>query len=183
MKKNFLFILFLSTNICLGRNIYDDVLVPVVDKKDYAIGGKKTWSFSYDFDEMTDSKNIWASVKSDNCIRQNFPYQGDTYAKITVRYMKKYGYDVIVEITKGQIQYSYARSNMMMIRFDSDEPKKYSFNASADHDPTCVFLNNVKDFIKRAKKARTIKIQIPIYQSGNPIFTFTVDEPLVWRKE
>ena len=45
-------------------------------------------------DEMTDSENIWASVKSDNYVNQDFPYEGNTYASITVRYMKKYGYDV-----------------------------------------------------------------------------------------
>lgn len=183
MKIIFLSLLFISANLCFGHNINDDVLVSAVDEKDFTNGGKKSWSFSYARDEMTDSKNIWASVISDNCIRQDPPYQGDTYAKITVRYMKKYGYDVIVEITKGQIIYSHARSNMMMIRFDSDEPRNYYFNSSADHDPKCVFLSNVKDFIKRAQKAKVKKIQISLYHSGNPIFTFTVDEPLVWRKE
>lgn len=184
MKKTFLFLSLslISMSLCHGHNINDDIAVNTVDDNNPTNGGKKTWSFSYETDEMTDSKNIWASLKSDNVLRQNSPYQGDTYAKITVRYMKKYGYDVIIEITKGQIIYSHVGGNVLTIRFDSDEPRSYSFNSSADHDPKCVFLYNVKDFIKRAKKAKTIKLQIPVYHSGNPIFTFTVDEPLVWSK-
>lgn len=179
MKKTVLLLLLISTNLCYGYNINDDVVVSTVDDNNFS--RKKTWTFSYETDEMTDSKNIWASVISDNTLRQDFPYQGDTYAKITVRYMKKFGTDVIIEITKGQIIHSSLGGNVITIRFDSDEPRTYSFNTSADHDPKCIFLFNAKDFIKRAKKAKTIKIQIPVYHSGNPIFTFTVDEPLVWK--
>lgn len=179
MKKTVLLLLLTSMNLCYSHNINDNFIVLTVDDNNQS--RKKTWSFSFETDEMTDSRNIWASIISDNILRQNPPYQGDTYAKITVRYMKKYGNEVIVEITKGQIIYSHLGGNVLTIRFDSDEPRTYSFNSSADHDPKCIFLFNAKDFIKRAKKAKTIKIQIPVYHSGNPIFTFTVDEPLVWN--
>ena len=36
------------------------------------------------------------------CLK-DFPYEGYTYATISVRYMKKYGYDVTIVISKGQI--------------------------------------------------------------------------------
>ncbi|MBO4655564.1 MAG: hypothetical protein J5644_08465 [Bacteroidales bacterium] len=47
------------------------------------------WEIKSEMDEMTDSQNIWASIKSDNYINQDFPYEGNTHAYITVRYMKK----------------------------------------------------------------------------------------------
>lgn len=145
---------------------------------------KITWYITSSTDEMTDTKNIWAKITSDNYISQDFPYEGLTYASITVRYMKKYGYDVLVEITKGQIDgREYYGTDYITARFDEGAPKRYYFNEAADGSSDVVFLRNKSDFIKKCKQAKNIKIDIPIYQSGRPVFTFHVDEPLVWPKE
>jgi hypothetical protein len=160
-----------------------DSIVAVVD--DVAIEPRKVeWDFTISTDAMTDTKNIWAVITSDDYIIQDFPYEGLTFAKLTVRYMKKYGYDVIVEITKGQINgRSYNGTNYITARFDEGIPKKYYFNEAADGSPEYVFLNNKQDFIKQCKQAKDIKIDIPVYQSGRPVFSFHVDEPLTWREE
>ena len=130
---------------------------------------------------MTDTKNIWASITSDNYIYQDFPYEGMTRAKIIVRYMKKYGYDVLIEISQGQIYgKEYNGQNYITARFDEASPKRYYFNEAADGSSEVVFLNNRSDFMKRCKQAKDIKIDIPIWQEGRPVFTFHVDEPLVW---
>lgn len=145
---------------------------------------KVVWDFTIDKDEMTDSKNIWATIISDNSISQNFPYEGSTFAKITIRYMKKYGYDAIISITKGQIHGNrYNGNNYITARFDDGTPKKYYFNEAADGSSEMIFLSSKSDFIKRCKQAKDIKIDIPIFQAGRPLFTFHVDEPLVWRNE
>lgn len=143
-----------------------------------------TWDFSIEKDEMTDTKNIWAKIISDNHISQSFPYEGYTYATITIRYMKKYGYDAIISISKGQIHGSrYNGDNYITARFDEGTPKKYTFNEAADGSSEMVFLVGKSDFIKRCKQAKDIKIEVPLYQAGRPIFSFHVDEPLVWREE
>ncbi len=143
---------------------------------------KKTWDFTTDIDEMTDSKNIWATLVSDNSIKQEFPYD-ITYGKITVRYMKKYGYDVLVQITSGQIHGSaYSDDNYVMVRFDKDKPIKYWFDEPADNSSDCIFIRKKNDFITRCKKAKTIKVEIPLYQAGRPVFEFHVDEPLKWEQ-
>lgn len=144
----------------------------------------KTWDFTIKKDEMTDTKNIWATIQSDDYIIQEFPYGGNTYAAITVRYMKKYGFDVLVYITKGQINGSdYYGTDYITARFDDGSPKKYRFDEAADGSSDHVFLRNSQDFINRCKKAKNIKIDIPVYQAGRPVFSFHVDEPLVWREE
>lgn len=144
----------------------------------------KTWDFTIKKDEMTDTKNIWATIQSDDYITQDFPYNGNTYATITVRYMKKYGYDVLVYITKGQINgRDYYGTDYVTARFDDGSPRKYRFDEAADGSSDHVFLRNSSDFISRCKKAKNIKIDIPIYQAGRPVFSFHVDEPLVWREE
>lgn len=145
---------------------------------------KVTWNFNIQKDEMTDSKNIWASITSDNYVSQDFPYEGYTRATITVRYMKKYGYDAIISISKGQIHGSrYNGDNYITARFDEGTPKKYTFTEAADGSSEMVFLVCKSDFIKRCKQAKDIKIEVPLYQAGRPIFSFHVDEPLVWREE
>lgn len=142
---------------------------------------KKTWDIRTERDEMTDSKNIWATVLSDNYIRQDFPYEGLTYAKITVRYMKKYGYDVLINITNGQIHGSkYSNENYIIARFDEGSPKKYWFDEAADLSSDVVFVRSKTEFIKKCKEAKKIKIEIPIYKGGRPVFSFEVDESLVW---
>lgn len=158
--------------------IVDDVLVADPEPS------TKTWDFTIKKDPMTDTNNIWATIQSDDYIRQDFPYEGYTYASITIRYMKKYGYDVLVQITKGQINgRSYYGTDYVSARFDDGSAKKYYFDEAADGSSDHVFLRNSKDFINKCKKAKDIKIDIPIYQSGRPAFSFHVDEPLVWREE
>lgn len=144
----------------------------------------KSWDFSFEKDEMTDSQNIWASISSDDFIVQDFPYEGCTYAKITVRYMKKYGYDVLVAITSGQIVgHSFNGDNYIIARFDRKPPKRYYFSNSADGSRDVVFITNSSDFIRRCKSAKNIKLELPIYKGGRPIFSFSVDEPLRWREK
>lgn len=142
---------------------------------------KITWTYTEEVDEMTDAVSKWATVVSDNYINQEFPYQGETFAEIVVRYMKKYGTDVMIKITQGQIiGNEYNGTNYITVRFDEDAPKKYYFNEAADLSTETVFLTNPKSFIEDCKKAKNIKVEIPLYQAGRPLFRFYVDESLVW---
>lgn len=145
---------------------------------------KVVWDFTIEKDEMTDTKNIWATIISDNSVSQNFPYEGLTFAKITIRYMKKYGYDAIISVTKGQIHGNrYNGNNYITARFDDGTPKKYYFNEAADGSSEMVFISSKSDFIKKCKQAKSIKLDIPLFQAGRPVFSFQVDEPLTWRDE
>lgn len=95
--------------------------------------------------------------------------------------MKKYGYDVLLTIDRGQIVgNSINGSNYVTVRFDGGTPKKYTFNDSEDGSTETVFLNNQKDFMERCKKSKEIKIEMPLYQAGRPVFVFHVDKPLEW---
>lgn len=162
----------------------DSDSIAVVEADESIAETKAEWDFIIDKDEMTDTKNIWANLKSDNYITQSFPYNGLTYAKITIRYMKKYGYDAIIEVTKGQIHGSrYSGNNYITARFDDGTPKKYYFNEAADGSSEMVFINKKTEFIKKCKESKNIKIDIPLFQEGRPVFTFHVDEPLKWREE
>ncbi|MCR5270938.1 MAG: hypothetical protein K6D91_07995 [Prevotella sp.] len=186
----FLFMIGITSNKQSSTELVEDEeiaeVVDTITAPSSAIAevSKKTWDFSISKDDMTDTKNIWAKITSENYISQEFPYEGYTYASITVRYMKKYGYDVIIEITKGQISGSeYRGTDYITARFDDGAPQKYHFNEASDGSSEIVFIRNKSDFIRRCKKAKDIKIDLPLYKGGRPVFTFHVDEPLVWRTE
>ena len=84
---------------------------------------KITRTYTEEVDEMTDAVSKWATVVSDYYINQEFPYQGETFAKIVVRYMKKYGTDVMIQITQGQIiGNEYNGTNYITVRFGADAP-------------------------------------------------------------
>lgn len=143
----------------------------------------KEWEFSFKEDEMTSTRNIYARISSDNTIDQNFPY-GATGANICIRYMKKYGYDVLVTIDEGQFSgIEVSGTNYIMVRFDKGKAIKYWYNETDDGSSDCVFIRKANDFIKRCKEAKDIKIELPLYQNGRPVFKFHVDKPLVWRTE
>lgn len=141
----------------------------------------KTWEYSTDTDEMNDSKSRFASLMSDNTVDFDFPYQGGSSLRLTVRYMKKYGTDVYIKISSGQfICNEYQGTNCVRVRFDNGTPIKFTTNEPSDGSADLLFINNAKKFINLAKKAKTIRIEAPFYQEGNRVFTFTVDKPLEW---
>lgn len=144
---------------------------------------KSLWNFRTEKDEMTNTKDIWASITSDNSVDQDEPY-GETDCSITVRYMKKWGYDVMIGISEGQIFGSeYDGENYVMVKFDNGKPIKYWFNEASDGSSESVFINRKSDFIARCKKAKSIKVELPLYQGGRPVFDFSVDEPLKWKSK
>ena len=140
---------------------------------------KKTWSLQTKQDEMDDSKSYWYSLQSDNYANFDFPYEGDSYLTITVRWMKKYGYDVLLEITDGQmVGNEYNGTNYVRVRFDGGKVQKFYYNEPNDGSSNLIFLRNAQKIIEKCKNAKDIIIEQEFYQEGVHQFKFHVDEPL-----
>jgi hypothetical protein len=142
---------------------------------------KKGWEYTTEKDEMRDSKNRYATLISDNYAMFDAPYDGGSSLSITVRYMKKYGTDVMLQINPGQFNGNeYEGTNYVTVRFDGGSPRRYTFNESDDGSPDVIFINKKSDFIARCKKAKSLKIEAPFYQEGNVVFNFKVNKTLKW---
>lgn len=142
----------------------------------------KTWVIKKEKDPMNDSQNIWASIISENYFDDGF--MGSGYCSVVVRYMKKYGYDAIISLSNGQIYGNqYNNDNYVIVRFDDAAPIKYWFNEAADGSSSSVFIRKKSDFIAWCKKAKSIKVEVPIFQHGRQIFNFAVSSPLVWPEK
>lgn len=51
-----------------------DSIEEVIEVEPVSTPTTKTWDFTIKKDEMTDTKNIWATIQSDDYIVQDFPY-------------------------------------------------------------------------------------------------------------
>ena len=173
----------MCNNITTSNGTYLDSDTAVIDTALYGNTPieveKKTWSLQTKQDEMDDSKSYWYSLQSDNYANFDFPYEGDSYLTITVRWMKKYGYDVLLEITDGQmVGNEYNGTNYVRVRFDGGKVQKFYYNEPNDGSSNLVFLRNAQKFIEKCKNAKDIIIEQEFYQEGVHQFKFHVDEPL-----
>lgn len=138
------------------------------------------WERTVKTDPMNDSKSIFVTINSDNSNNVGGPY-GEVTVQLMVRKMKKYGTDVIIQSSDGQIYGSeYNNDNYVTIRFDSGSPMRFYFDEAADGSSDYIFLRKRSTFIEKAKKAKKITVEIPYYQAGRQIFYFTTDKPLEW---
>lgn len=138
------------------------------------------WNRTEETDPMNDSKSVFVSVSSDNTNKLDFPY-GDVYVTLTVRRMKKYGLDVLVKASSGQIfGNEYNGDNYVSIRFDSNKPMRFYFDEASDGSSDVVFLRKRTAFIQAAKKSHSMTVEVPFFQAGRQVFTFTTPKPLEW---
>lgn len=148
----------------------DSLLIPV----------ERGYIYYEEDDEMTDTKTRYARLVSDNSVTLDYPY-GECRLSCLIRKSAKYGTEVMLRISSGQFNGdAYNENNYVCIRFDSSRSINYSFEESRDGSPEWIFLNNTQDFIRRAKRARSIKIEVPIFQEGRRLFRLTSDKPLEW---
>lgn len=140
---------------------------------------KKAWSLKTKQDDMDDSKSYFYSLQSDNYANFDFPYEGDSYLTIVVRWMKKSGYDVLLKITDGQmVGNEYNGTNYVRVRFDGGKVQKFYYDEPNDGSSNLVFLRNAQKFIEKCKNAKDIIIEQEFYQEGVHQLKFHVDEPL-----
>lgn len=142
---------------------------------------EQDYVYSEKIDEMTDAKIKFASIRSENTVELNFPY-GECALTYCVRKNSNGVNDVYLILSSGQFSGGeYDGSNYVMVRFDDFPATQYTFSEAADGSSDVIFLNNTKDFIKRAKKATKIKIEVPLFQEGNRLFRFSASKPLAWE--
>lgn len=150
----------------------------IADSIEFAMS-KSHWVERRSDDEMTDATNVWMSLLSDNQHEFEFPYNGGSKLQIDVRYRKQDGNQVILTLSKGQLQTTiFSNGNNVIVRFDDDAPMTFSTSEPADYSSSYLFLNNPRKFINRAKTAKKIKIQVPVFEEGQPVFEFEPAEPL-----
>jgi hypothetical protein len=132
------------------------------------------WSYFSDTDQMTGRTSRTATIESENTVDFDFPYQGAQHATLTIRNHPSYGRDAILSIREGQILCQSYEDCTIKIRFDDGRAESWSAAGAADHSTTTVFIRSNDRFLQRMRAANVVRIQIPVYQEGNPTFEFRV---------
>lgn len=132
------------------------------------------WRYRVDADPMTSKKARYASIDSENTLNFDFPYQGEQHGTLILRDHPIHGRDVMITIDKGQILCQSYEDCTVRVRFDEGSPQSWNAAGSADNRSTVIFLRNEGGFIQRLRAAKVVRIQIPIYQEGEPMLEFHV---------
>lgn len=138
------------------------------------------WEYQNSTDKMTGKAQRFAQVQSTNSLELGFPYSGRNMGQLIVRQHPKYGLDAIVTVDKGQILCNAFDSCTIQVKFDTAPPVRFMAAPAADHDSKVIFLRDARRFITQAQKAKSILVQIQLFQNGDQVLEFATPAPLTW---
>lgn len=139
----------------------------------------ENWTYSQQYDEMSEKTSYFAQCTSTNSEQFEFPYTDPCYMSIVVRQSPKYGKDVYVSITTGQFNVKF-QGTPVKFKFDDGAAETYGFNSADDGSHDVLFSNNPKRLIAKLKNSKTLKIEAEFFKEGSRIFRFNT-EGLVWE--
>ena len=121
---------------------------------------------------MTSKTVKYASIEANEELQFKFPYDGGSVASFTIR--KKDGRnDIYLSVSKGQFNGTYD-GGQIRIKFDDEQPKKFSFVAPSDGSADMIFINSEKAIIAKLKNSKKIIIETEFFNEGNRQMEFDV---------
>lgn len=152
-------------------------LLPVAREKAEAHGAgelarvsERKWNYSDDVDPMTSAKIVFASIDSENTIELDFPYEGPQKGRLIFR-RNGSKLDAYFSIREGQLQCGYSECQID-VRFDDGAPTKFRMLEAADNSTEILFFSDAKRLFERVEDAKTVRVQVVIYQAGVHTFEF-----------
>jgi hypothetical protein len=152
--------------------IIDSFVRGVIKKPEIKINKEVVRGWKYDTikNKMTDAKDIFCVVQSNESLNLTAPYDGVNFGKLTVRRMNG-KVAVIISIAKGQISGGY-ENDYIKARFDKGKQITFSYLEPTDNSTETIFVENQSKFLKLLRKSKKVLILIPLYQNGNQILEF-----------
>jgi hypothetical protein len=132
------------------------------------------WTYRVDEDPMTSRKAKYAIIESENTVTFDFPYQGPQRGTLMLRDHPTYGRDVIFSIERGQLLCQSYSDCRIRVRFDEGNPERWNAVGPADNSSTSIFLRNEARFVQKLRASKALRLQVPVYQEGEPMFEFRV---------
>lgn len=137
------------------------------------------WTYAESKDAMSDAAVRTATISSMNQIEFHFPYQGLQRAALQLRAHPRHGKDVILRIAKGQFNCRVDDCEVK-VRFGDGKAQAWRMLQPEDHSTTALFFDEEARFVSNLRKASTVRVEAPFFQSGNRVFEFRVDG-LEWK--
>jgi len=134
------------------------------------------WVYQQSNDPMSKDLVYQAQVFSTNTVNFDFPYSGEQHAALTLRTHPRHGKDIIFNIARGQILCRSYDKCTVLIRFDDQDPVKYTALSAADNNSETIFIENYNKFAGQMLKAKKVRISVNVYKEGSPVFEFDVSD-------
>lgn len=138
------------------------------------------WRYPTETDELTKKPTKFAVLQSIDQLQLQSPYNGRNFGTLTVRQSERFGTNAYFEIERGQLICGYGDGCQAAVSFDGATPRRFTMSKPADHSSTLLFFRDAQGFIQAARKAKSIRIAMVVYQAGEPTLEFRTDDPLVW---
>lgn len=186
MKKSLIYLLAMLFIVSCNKNAsngnngkYIDVDSVMLDETSNAMDfSDSCWAYNYVKDNIMNDTTKWALLVSKNQVEQEFPYEGGTYALVTLKKSDKYGKNAIITINQGVIY--KAEEDCIFVKFDSNEPIRYTFLSPSNGSKDKLLIRESNDFVQRIAKAENIKIELPLYENKKAVFVFHSKQALNW---
>ena len=132
------------------------------------------WSYEHSDYKMGKGRVHQAITDSTNTVNFGFPYAGSQRGTLLLRTHPKSGRDVILSIERGQFLVRGYEDSRALVRFDDGEPVSYAIVGAEDHSTETVFFRDYQGFVDRMLKAKRVRVSVPVYRQGSPVFEFEV---------
>ncbi|MDO5686466.1 MAG: hypothetical protein Q4G42_03630 [Neisseria sp.] len=139
------------------------------------------WQYSEKRDEMRGSTTYWATLKSNNKVAFDFPYNGGSYLTLELRKDPQYGNDVMFSISKGQ--FTCVMGCKGSVKFDDGQVQSVNLTGASDGSADVVFIQGSKsivNFVDKIKKSKTMMVEFEFYNEGRNQFKFDTAN-LEWK--
>lgn len=132
------------------------------------------WIYSSEPDPMSKGIVYLAMIKSSNVFEFSSPYDGPQKATLIIRRHPRWGNNVILQIERGQLLVRSYEDMSARVRFDDGNPQGFAALGAEDNSTENAFLSPYSRFVDKLSKANRVRISLPIYQEGSPVFEFSV---------
>jgi hypothetical protein len=88
------------------------------------------WKYKAETNKMTNTKDIFCTVQSNESLNLKFPYNGVNYGSLTVRKMNGKT-NILISVMKGQITGEY-ENEYFKAKFDNDKQITFSYASTSD---------------------------------------------------
>lgn len=137
-------------------------------------GVKSKWVYSEQTDQMDGTKTIFATLKSANKIKFEFPYDGGSTFQFIVRKTNEQR-DFVLMVDKGQFMSNLMNNESLRIRFDENEVFTWSFSDAADASTNVIFPIYDDRFLAGLKNSKKMMIEAPFAFAGRQVIQFNTE--------
>ena len=129
-----------------GPRKQDSSTLPVgsIDPVSVTDIAKREWGYSTSEDKMRGGSEKTASIESKNDLNFGFPYNGGSTGKIEIRQGPRFGFDVMLSVTKGQFMCHSFTGGHISVKFDNRPIEKFGCTNASDGTSNVIFFKNPK---------------------------------------